>query len=90
MFAGDIKKEIDNKIFLYGGETFILILKSIKGYFAYKFKFTFDKSEDLQQKRISFTRKKKQMEEKNEVKSPILYPVTDFSPYFKIYVLENS
>jgi hypothetical protein len=24
-----------------------------------KFKFTFDKSEDLQQKRISFTRKKK-------------------------------
>jgi hypothetical protein len=23
MFAGDIKKEIDNKIYLYGGETFI-------------------------------------------------------------------
>jgi hypothetical protein len=39
-----------------------LILKSIKGYFLVdKFKFTFDKS--LQQKRISFTRKK-QMEEK--------------------------
>jgi hypothetical protein len=33
-----------------------------------KFKFTFDKSEDLQQKRISFTRKKKQMEERKEVK----------------------
>jgi hypothetical protein len=25
-----------------------------------------------------------------KLKSPILYPVTDFSPYFKIYVLENS
>jgi hypothetical protein len=35
-----------------------LILKSIKGYLVDKFKFTFDKSEDLQQKRISFTRKK--------------------------------
>jgi hypothetical protein len=27
---------------------------------------------------------------KNEVEKSILYPVTDFSPYFKIYVLENS
>jgi hypothetical protein len=26
---------------------------------------------------------------KNEVKKSILYPVTDFSPYFKIYVLEK-
>jgi hypothetical protein len=25
----------------------------------------------------------------NEVKKSILYPVTDFSPYFKIYVLEK-
>jgi hypothetical protein len=32
MSAGDIKKEIDNKIYLYGRRDFILILKSIKGY----------------------------------------------------------
>jgi hypothetical protein len=31
MSAGDIKKEIDNKIYFYGGD-FILILKSIKGF----------------------------------------------------------
>jgi hypothetical protein len=55
-----------------------------------KFKFTFDKSEDLQQKRISFTRKKKANGGKEmKLKNPILYPVTDFSPYFKIYVLEK-
>jgi hypothetical protein len=29
------------------------------------------------------------MEERKMKKSPILYPVTDFSPYFKIYVLEK-
>jgi hypothetical protein len=29
-------------------------------------------------------------ERKMKLKNPILYPVTDFSPYFKIYVLENS
>jgi hypothetical protein len=40
-------------------------------------------------KRISFTRKNANGGKENEVKSPILYPVTDFSPYFKIYVLEN-
>jgi uncharacterized protein YbbC (DUF1343 family) len=56
--SGEILKEIDNKIYFIYGETFILILKSIKGYLVDKFKFTFDKSEDLQQKRISFTRKK--------------------------------
>jgi hypothetical protein len=50
-----------------------------------KFKFTFDKSEDLQEKHISFTRKKME-ERKMKLKNPILYPVTDFSPYFKICI----
>jgi hypothetical protein len=41
-------------------------------------------------KAYQFTRKKKQMEEKKmKLKKSILYPVTDFSPYFKIYVLEK-
>ena len=94
MSAGDIKKEIDNKIYFYmGGETFIFDSKINKKdtCLVDKFKFTFDKSEDLQQKAYQFYKEKKQMEErKMKLKSPILYPVTDFSPYFKIYVLEKT
>lgn len=94
MSAGDIKKEIDNKIYFYmGGETFIFDSKINKKdtCLVDKFKFTFDKSEDLQQKAYQFYKEKKQMEErKMKLKNPILYPVTDFSPYFKIYVLEKT
>jgi hypothetical protein len=66
MSAGDIKKEIDNKIYFYMEERLIFDSKIKKGYFLVdKFKFTFDKSEDLQQKkRISFTRKAKWRKEK--------------------------
>jgi hypothetical protein len=94
MSVGDIKKEIDNKIYFYtGGETFIFDSKINKKDICLvdKFKFTFDKSEDLQQKAYQFYKEKKQMEErKMKLKNPILYPVTDFSPYFKIYVLEKT
>jgi hypothetical protein len=47
---------------------FFLILKSIKGYLLDKFKFTFDKSEDLQQKAYQFYKEKTQMEERKMVK----------------------
>ena len=92
--AGDIKKEVDNKTYFYmGGETFIFDSKINKKdtCLVDKFKFTFDKSEDLQQKAYQFYKEKKQMEErKMKLKNPILYPVTDFSPYFQIYVLEKT
>ncbi len=94
MSAGDIKKEVNNKIYFYmGGETFIFDSKINKKdtCLVDKFKFTFDKSEDLQQKAYQFYKEKKQMEEiKMKLKNLILYPVTDFSPYFKIYVLEKT
>lgn len=94
MSAGDIKKEIDNKIYFYmGGETFIFDSKINKKdtCLVDKFKFTLDRSEDLQQKAYQFYKEKKQMEErKMKLKNPILYPVTDFSPYFQIYVLEKT
>lgn len=94
MSAGDIKKEIDNKIYFYmGGETFIFDSKINKKDTSLvdKFKFTLDKSEDLQQKAYQFYKEKKQIEEKKlNLKAPILFPVTDFSPYFKIFVLEKT
>lgn len=92
--AGDTKKEVANKIYFYmGGETFIFDAKINKmdTCLVGNFKFTFDKSEDLQQKAYQFYKEKKQMEErKMKLKNPIPYPVTDFSPYFKIYVLEKT
>lgn len=92
--AGDGKKEVDNKIYFYmGGETFIFDAKINKmdTCLVEKFKFTFDKSEDLQQKAYQFYKEKKQIEErKMKLKNPILYPVTDYSPYFKIYVFEKT
>jgi hypothetical protein len=36
-----------------------------------------------------YKEKKSKWRKENEVKKSILYPVTDFSPYFKIYVLEK-
>ena len=92
--SGDTKKEVANKIYFYmGGETFIFDAKINKmdTCLLDKLKFTVDKSEDLQQKAYQFYKEKKQIEErKMKLKNPILYPVTDFSAYFKIYVLEKT
>ncbi|MBC5862067.1 hypothetical protein [Flavobacterium turcicum] len=92
--AGDIKKEVNYKIYFYmGGETFIYDSKINKKdtFLVDKSKFTFDKAEDLQQMAYQFYKEKKQLEErKMKLKNPILYPVTDFSPYFKIFVLEKT
>jgi hypothetical protein len=92
--SGDTKKEVANKIYFYmGGETFIFDVKINKmdTCLLDKLKFTFDKSEDLQQKAYQFYKEKKQIEErKMKLKNPILYPVTDYSPYFKIYVFEKT
>ncbi len=92
--AGDIKKEVNYKIYFYmRGETFIYDSKINKKdtFLVDKSKFTFDKAEDLQQKAYQFYKEKKQLEErKMKLKNPILYPVTDFSPYFKIFVLEKT
>jgi hypothetical protein len=92
--AGDTKKEIDNKIYFYmGGETFIFDSKINKKDTCIidQTKFTIDKSKDLQEKAYQFFKEKKQIEEKKmNLKVPILYPATDFSRYFKIFVLEKT
>jgi hypothetical protein len=84
--VGDIKKEVDNRTYFYmGGETFIFDSKinKMNTCLVDKFKFIFDKSEDLQQKAYQFYKEKKQMEEiKMKLKNPIPHPVTDFSLYF--------
>jgi hypothetical protein len=92
--AGDTKKEIDNKIYFYmGGETFIFDsrIDKLDSCITDQTKFTISKSKDLQEKAYQFYKEKKQIEErKMKLKNPILYPVTDFSEYFKIYVLEKT
>ena len=89
-----VKKEIDNKIYFYmGEETFIFDSKINKKdtCIIEQAKFTIDKSKDLQEKAYQFFKEKKQIEEKKmNLKVPILYPVTDFSRYFKIFVLEKT
>lgn len=92
--AGDTKKEIGNKIYFYmGGETFIFDYKinKIDTCVINQTNFTIDKSKDLQEKAYQFFKEKKQIEEKKmNLKTPISYPITDFSPYFKIFVLEKT
>lgn len=90
--AGDIKKEIDNKIYFYmAGETFIFDSKINKmdTCIIDLTKFEINKSKELQEKAYQFYKEKKQIEEKKlNLQTPIPYPITDFSRYFKIYVLE--
>jgi hypothetical protein len=92
--TGDIKKEVDNKTYFYmGGETFIFDSKINKLDYCTtdETKFTISKSKDLQEKAHLFYKEKKQLEEKKlKLKTPIPYPVTDFSRYFKIFVLEKT
>lgn len=92
--TGDVKKEVDNKTYFYmGGETFIFDsrIDKLDSCITDQTKFTISKSKDLQEKAYQFYKEKKQIEErKMKLKNPILYPVTDFSAYFKIYVLEKT
>lgn len=92
--AGDVKKEVDNKTYFYtGGETFIFDSKinKLDHCTTYQTKFTISKSKDLQEKAYLFYKEKKQLEEKKlKLKTPIPYPITDFSRYFKIFVLEKT
>jgi len=92
--AGDIKKEVDDKTYFYmGGETFIFDSKinKLDHCTTDQTKFTISKSKDLQEKAYLFYKEKKQLEEKKlKLKTPIPYPVTDFSRYFKIFVLEKT
>ena len=92
--VGDTKKDIVNKTFFYmGGETFIFNAKinKIDTCKIDQLKFTIDKAKDLQQKAYQFYKENKQIEErKMKLKNTILYPVADFSSYFKIYVLEKT
>jgi hypothetical protein len=92
--AGDIKKEVDNKTYFYmGGETFIFDsrINKLDAYTSDQTKLTIIKSKDLQEKAYQFYKEKKRLEEKkSKLKMPIPYPITDFSPYFKIFVVENT
>ncbi|MBE0390588.1 hypothetical protein [Flavobacterium sp. PL002] len=92
--TGDVKKEVYNKTYFYmGGETFIFDsrIDKLDSCITDQTKFTISKSKDLQEKAYQFYKEKKQIEErKMKLKNPILYPVTDFSAYFKIYVLEKT
>ena len=92
--TGDVKKEVDNKTYFYmGGETFIFDsrIDKLDSCITDQTKFTISKSKDLQEKAYQFYKEKKQIEErKMKLKNPFLYPVTDFSAYFKIYVLEKT
>ena len=92
--AGDIKKEVDNKTCFYmGGETFIFDSKinKLEDCTTDQAKFTISESEDLQEKAYQFYKEKKQLEQKkSKLKNPSPYPVTDFSRYFKIFVLEKT
>jgi len=54
-------------------------------------KIKLDDPEDLQENAYKYFKKKKQEEErKTNKKLPVLNPVTGFSPYFKVYILEKS
>lgn len=53
-------------------------------------KIKLDNPADLQQNAYKyFKRKKEEIERKANNKIHILYPVSDFSPYFKVYILEK-
>lgn len=54
-------------------------------------KIKLDNPVDLQQNAYKYFKQKKQeVERKTNNKIHILYPVTDFSPYFKVYILEKT
>lgn len=54
-------------------------------------KIKLDNPADLQRNAYKYFKKKKQeIEKKGNNKFPILYPTTDFSPYFKVYILEKT
>ncbi|OUL64270.1 hypothetical protein [Flavobacterium sp. AJR] len=91
---GNEKKENENKIYFYvGNQTFIF--NSSKDEIDtcavnYLKKIKLDFPDDLQKDAYKYYKEKKREEEKKmNLKNPILFPVKDFSTYFKIYILEK-
>ena len=87
------KKVNKNEINFYcAGQTFIFNKKKQKidsSFVINQNEIMVEKPEDLQHKAyLFFKQKKEKVERKNEVK--ILYPVTGFNNYFKIYILEKT
>lgn len=92
---GDSKKEGGTLIYFYmEGQTFIFNSKRNKVdscKIEFLKKITLDNPRDLQEKAYSFYKEKKLIEEnKMKLKNPIPYPVSDFSSYFKIILLEKT